>query len=395
MIMEPSNRSVDHRSYWTSTALKIGSPVLEACRARLLHEQFPANRRPARAAYAHLEVTDRYLSGIAPWLELPQDESEEGIERANCALLAREVLDAISDPDSPDCVLWNDTGEASGSRQPVVDASYVALALVRAPRELIHKLDDRVKRNLITQFNLSRKILPIQNNWLLFGAMLDTALYLLGADWDRMRVDYALRKHMDWYVGDGLYRDGDVYHWDYYNSYVIHPYLVDIVNVLSGEESSWQVLKPVIYERARRYAEILERLISPEGAFPLIGRSLTYRFGAFQALSQIALLKSLPSSLQPAQVRCALSAVIQRIMSAPGNFDENGWLRTGFCGSQPDLAEPYMSVGSQYLCANVFLALGLPPEDPFWSDPDEPWTSQKIYGGMDAPCEVALESRKS
>ena len=46
---------------------------------------------------------------------------------------------------------------------------------------------------------------------------------MLGADWDRVRVDYALRQHEQWYKGDGTYGDGPDFHWDYYNSLVIHP----------------------------------------------------------------------------------------------------------------------------------------------------------------------------
>jgi hypothetical protein len=47
--------------------------------------------------------------------------------------------------------------------------------------------------------------------------------------------------------------------------------------------------------RARRYADILERLIAPDGTFPSMGRSTTYRFGAFHALAQVSLMRELPA----------------------------------------------------------------------------------------------------
>lgn len=383
------------RQYWISSAQAIGDPMYDACGAGELYKRFPGDKRPLKKDYGYLEVTGRYIAGIAPWIELPHNNSEEGRLRGAYAQKTRQVLAAISDPNSPDCVLWSEKPDVEGGRQPLVDASYVALALVRAPRELIEKLDSSTKANLIHQFNISKKILPGQNNWLLFGAMLDAALYLIGADWDKTRIDYAIRKHMDWYVGDGLYSDGDHYAWDYYNSYVIHPYLVDLIRVVGDQEQRWADLEDTVISRAQRYAEILERLISPEGAIPPIGRSLTYRFGAFQALSQIALLEKLPESLKPAQVRCAMTSMIRRMMEVPGTFDENGWLQIGFCGHQPALAESYMSQGSQYICANAFLALGLPEENPFWADPPAQWTSQKIYGGLDLPLEAAMEKRSS
>ena len=77
-------------------------------------------------------------------------------------------------------------------------------------------------------------------------------------------------------------------------------------------------------ERYARYAEQQERLISPEGTFPIVGRSLAYRFGAFHALSDVAYRKLLPERVKPAQVRSALSAIINRQVNAPGTFNPEG-----------------------------------------------------------------------
>ena len=143
-------------------------------------------------------------------------------------------------------------------------------------------------------------------------------------------------------------------------------------------------------ERAQRFAEIQERLIAPDGTFPSIGRSTTYRFGAFQVLAQVSLLRVLPESIKPAQVRCALSAVIRRMMEAPGTFDAEGWLQIGFCGHQPALGETYISTGSLYLCSAGLLPLGLPATDEFWTAPAAKWTQQKIWSGEDLPADHAI-----
>ena len=142
--------------------------------------------------------------------------------------------------------------------------------------------------------------------------------------------------------------------------------------------------------RAARYAEVLERMIAPDGTYPILGRSICYRFGAFHALSHAALIHNLPETLSPAQVRCALSAVMERTAEG-GMFDQSGFLRSGVWGSQPSLGEGYICVGSLYLCEAVFLPLGLSPEDPFWADPDEPWTGKKIWSGVDLPVDHALD----
>jgi len=94
--------------------------------------------------------------------------------------------------------------------------------------------------------------------------------------------------------------------------------------------------------------------------------------------------------VSPAQVRGALTAVIRRSIEAPGTFDDAGWLRIGFAGHQPGVGERYISTGSLYLCATGLLALGLPAADPFWTDPPQPWTSQKAWSGQPFPIDHAL-----
>ena len=146
-----------------------------------------------------------------------------------------------------------------------------------------------------------------------------------------MRVDYALRQHEQWYKGDGAYGDGPAFHWDYYNSFVIQPMLLDVLDAVAATRSpAWKAMRRARARRGpRRYAAIQERLIAPDGTFPPIGRSLAYRFGAFQLLAQIALRRALPEGVAPGQVRGALTAVLIRTLDAPGTFDADGWLRIG------------------------------------------------------------------
>jgi hypothetical protein len=193
-------------------------------------------------------------------------------------------------------------------------------------------------------------------------------------------------------LGDGPYGDGPHFHWDYYNSYVIQPMLLNVLDALGPAADRWSALRAPILERARRYAAIQERLISPEATFPAIGRSLAYRFGAFQLLAEIALRRQLPSEVHPAQVRSALTAVMTRMTSAPGTFDSRGWLTIGFAGHQPAIGEAYISTGSLYLCSAAWLPLGLPPSDDFWAAPAQPWTAQKIWAGHNLPADHALSA---
>ena len=76
-----------------------------------------------------------------------------------------------------------------------------------------------------------------------------------------------------------------------------------------------------------------------------------------------------------------MTAVMRRMNEAPGTFDDDGWLRIGFYGHQPSLAEDYISTGSLYLCAVALLPLGLSPVDPFWNTAATRWTAQRIWSG--------------
>ena len=225
----------------------------------------------------------------------------------------------------------------------------------------------------------------------LFSAMVEAALLKFTGQCDMESIVYAISKHKQWYKGDGTYGDGEHFHNDYYNSFVIQPMLLDVLAVLREKGLDKDAFYDTELIRFIRYAEQQERLISPEGTFPPIGRSLAYRFGAFQVLSQTALMKQLPAYIVPAQVRSALTTVIERQISQEGTFDNDGWLQLGFCGHQPEVAETYISTGSLYLCSAVFLPLGLPATDEFWTGDYTEWTAAKAWSGKKIRIDGALK----
>ncbi|HEV7299100.1 MAG TPA: DUF2264 domain-containing protein [Tepidisphaeraceae bacterium] len=372
------------RTHWLTLLQRVSDPVLKATADRRLRAAMPVQGSAERATFAPLEAIGRLLAGLAPWVELEEAADAEGQTRSTYAGLAREAIDAITDPASADYATFDSGG------QPLVDAAFLAHAVLRAPRALWQQLDGRVQRNLVAALLRTRHITPGPNNWLLFSATIEATLGQMGERADHMRIDYALRQHEQWYKGDGAYGDGAAFHWDYYNSFVIHPMLLDITRSMAATTDRWQQFAERIQKRAIRYAAVQERMIGPDGSFPPIGRSLVYRCGAFQLLAQVALSHDLPAELPPPQVRCALGAVIDRTLTAPGTFDANGWLQRGLCGAQPSLGESYIGTGSLYLCSTAFLPLGLPGTDGFWACPATDWTARKVWCGQDLPADHAL-----
>lgn len=390
MSLPPASSSLSEtRQRWVRLLQRVARPPLAALAAGKLRATLPVEARSghaaARAEVTHLEALGRTLAGVAPWLELADVASpNEADAQTGLRDLARAALAQAVDPASPDRLNFTEGG------QPLVDAAFLAHALLRAPRELFAALPAPTRDRLLAALRSTRVIKPGFNNWLLFSAMIEAALLKFTGEADLMRIDYAVRQHEQWYKGDGVYGDGADFHWDYYNSFVIQPMLLDVLAVASEHTDAWQELMPAIQNRARRHAAQLERLVASDGSFPPLGRSLAYRCGAFQHLARMALHRDLPPDLAPAQVRCALDAVIRRTLEAPGTFDAQDWLRIGLCGSQPDLGETYISTGSLYLCTTAFLPLGLPVDDPFWSAADEPWTAVQIWSGANLPADHAL-----
>ena len=374
------------RDLWVGVMRRLADPILENLAKETLKQRMPVEEAAGanRASVTHLEALGRLVAGIAPWIELAGDDSAEGRQRARYAELTRRAIDRAVDPASKDFLNFTKGG------QPLVDAAFLAQGVLRAPRALAGALEPATRRHLIAALEATRVIQPGFNNWLLFSATVEAALFKLGVAWDRMRIDYALRQHEQWYKGDGAYGDGPEFHWDYYNSFVIHPMLLDVLDALGAEHAAWTDLAAREAKRAQRYAAVLERLIAPDGTFPPIGRSLAYRVGALQLLAQMALRKALPDGVTPAQTRGALTAAIRRSMEAPNTFDAGGWLRIGFCGHQPGVGERYISTGSVYLCAVGLLPLGLVPADEFWAAAPQPWTSVRAWSGQPFPIDRAL-----
>ncbi|MGE8291981.1 MAG: DUF2264 domain-containing protein [Sphingobacterium sp.] len=375
------NNGLQQRAYLVNTLTKIADPVLMALSKGELVKTMPIESRNNldRTGCTYLEAFGRLMAGMAPWLELGPDNTAEGKLRKKYIDLSIACIKNATDPNNPDYM--NFRKHPTTQSQALVDAAFLAQALLRSPNQLWGKLDDQTKKNVINAFNLTREMNAYGNNWVLFSSEIEAFFLKYDKVVDKSRLDRAIDLMVSWYKGDGIYGDGPNFHYDYYNSFVIHPMLLETSLELKNANLDTVNLYPIFLDRARRYATIQERLISPEGTYPPVGRSLSYRFGAFQLLSKIAYMHELEKGIEPAQVRCALYTVIKRQIEMPGTFNSSGWLNIGFAGHQPEVGETYVSTGSEYLCSEAFIILGLPPSDPLWTAPDASWTAKKAWNG--------------
>lgn len=376
----------DDRALWCAAAERIATPVLSHMAEGKLSATLPRTNKN-RATTATFEALARTLNGIAPWLELPDDGSAEAKTRNRLLDLAHRALRQAVDPNSPDFV-----GKGKGS-QPLVEYAFLSQAFLRSPKRLWGGLDKATQTAWIDLFKKSRAIRPFQNNWLLFAGEVEAFLWEATGEHDAKRLTLGVKAFMDgWYKGDGAYGDGERFHFDYYNSFVIHPMLLDILSAMARHgDADAAKAQETQRRRARRYAGWLERLIAPDGSYPAFGRSLCYRMGAFHQLAEVALRRENLWQVPPGQIRSALTAVLRRQVGDQ-NFTPEGWLRMGFNGDQPGMCDYYINTGSLYLCTFVFLPLGLPPDAPFWAEPEQPWTSKRAWEGLAFPGDHAIDN---
>lgn len=369
------------RQYWAALCYRMAAPVLEPMASGRLQATMSVEYSPTwdgrDKQVAWLECFGRLMAGVAPWLSLPDDESSEGQQRRQLREWALKSYANAVDPDSPDHLTWDTEPQA------LVDAAYLANSFLRGWHALWEPLPAEVKARYIAHFKSLRTVRPPYNNWVLFRAMVEAFLIQAGEPADGAALDLALHKTSEWYQGDGWYSDGPELAIDYYDSYVIHPMLVEVLEVMQAHHIWAPIPLDLAMRRMQRYNVLLERLISPEGSYPAMGRSITYRTGAFQTLALAAWRDRLPQQITRGSLRSALTAVMRRLYALPGIFSESGYLQLGFSGHQPAIADYYTNTGSLYMASLVFLPLGLPADHPFWTDPAEPWTARKAWSGAD------------
>lgn len=384
----------DIREIWVDYLIKLSSPILENMAKGTLQSNMPIKQQPEavdREYCTYLEALARTLCGLAPWFNARGICQDEKYQQQYFLDLSIKSINNAVNPESKDFVYKRKDGKLLP--QVLVDTAFLALAFVRAKNSLWDKLDKQTQDRVIQYFLETREIQPHYSNWILFSSMIEAFFCKIGEPYDIVRLDYGFKQMDEWYVGDGMYTDGEKYHQDYYNSYVIQPFLVEILETIKEYYRDKDRHYPNMIKRAKRYAEIQEMAINIDGSFAPYGRSITYRMGVFHHLATMTYLEQLPNTITPGQVRKGLTKVIEKCLKAPDTFDHKGWLNIGLYGHQPSLGEVYISTGSLYLCSTIFLPLGLDPQNDFWLASEET-SMDKIWSGIDIKSDCALEDKE-
>ncbi|HEX4342125.1 MAG TPA: DUF2264 domain-containing protein, partial [Verrucomicrobiae bacterium] len=107
-----NSAGTDDRAYSIQILTRIAEPVLTAAANARLKTDLPSPVWELdRTNYAPLEALGRTIAGIAPWLELGKDDTDEGKLRAKFITLSVKAIANGTDPHSPDFLNFKEGGQ--------------------------------------------------------------------------------------------------------------------------------------------------------------------------------------------------------------------------------------------------------------------------------------------
>jgi hypothetical protein len=188
-----TKKAVNDRKVWLDQLDKVARPVMQYLAEDRLKEIMPvglskrSDNPTQRTKVAYLEAFGRTLCGIAPWLNGEGGSKEEVALRNQYREWSLKAMANAVNPSAKDYMTWNMGG------QQLVDASFVALGLVRCPWLWEH-LDQKVKDQTVDALKLTRGFVPVYSNWILFTGMIEAFFCKYGYEYDKVRIENGIRE---------------------------------------------------------------------------------------------------------------------------------------------------------------------------------------------------------
>ena len=211
-------------------------------------------------------------------------------------------------------------------------------------------------------------------NWRLFN-MLDMAfLNMVGYPINKeMMVDHA-QAILNYYVGDGWYRDGHSF--DYYSVWAFQVY-APLWNLWYGYEHE-PYLARQFEEHSNRLMETYGDFFDRDGFTNMWGRSNIYRNASTSAFDANFFLNQ--STMNPGLARRICSGSLMQFLSREDLLFE-GVPTLGFYGQFMPLVQGYSCAESPFWLGKAFLCLHLPAEHPFWTAKENNGTWETLREG--------------
>lgn len=216
----------------------------------------------------------------------------------------------------------------------------------------------------------------VPQNWRLFN-MLDLAfLNKHGYKIDEnIMFDHA-QAILNFYVGDGWYRDGHSF--DYYSCWAFNVY-APIWNEWYGYEHE-PYLAQKFEEHSNELMKTYADFFDEDGFTNMWGRSGIYRFAAVSAFDGNLFLKN--SCVDPGLARRISSGSLMQFLGRDDTFVD-GVPTLGFYRQFSPLVQGYSCAESPFWMGKAFLCLHLPKDHPFWTAKEHNGTWEKLSGGTE------------
>lgn len=200
----------------------------------------------------------------------------------------------------------------------------------------------------------------VPQNWRLFN-MLDMAfLNMEGYPIDRDIMRDHAQAILNYYVGDGWYRDGHSF--DYYSCWAFNVY-APIWNLWYGYENE-PYLAQKFEEQSNRLMETYGDFFDRDGWTNMWGRSNIYRNAATSAFDGNMMLHN--STGDPGLARRISSGSLMQFLGRE-DFLYQGVPTLGFYGQFSPLVQGYSCAESPFWLGKAFLCLLMPSDHPFWT----------------------------
>ncbi|MDO4292593.1 MAG: DUF2264 domain-containing protein [Eubacteriales bacterium] len=200
----------------------------------------------------------------------------------------------------------------------------------------------------------------VPQNWRLFN-MLDMAfLHMEGYPVDETIMLEHAKSILDYYAGDGWYRDGHSF--DYYSCWAFNVY-APIWNQWYGYEHA-PYLAQKFEEYSNRLMESYDGFFDRDGFTNMWGRSNIYRNAATSAFDGNLMLRH--ATADPGLARRISSGSLLQFLTRE-DFRFKGVPTLGFYGQFTPLVQGYSCAESPFWLGKAFLCLHLPADHPFWT----------------------------
>ena len=165
-VAEPSDREV-----WVTLLYQMAEPVLKPMSEGRLQEvmSYESGNLEVSPTWdgrnkkvSYMEAFGRLMTGLAPWLSLPDNDTKEGLMRKQVREWAIKSYTNAVDPTNPDYLGWQSGG------QTLVDAAFLVQSFHRGWDALWEPLSVETKLRYVHELQQLHRYDPPYQNWFLF-----------------------------------------------------------------------------------------------------------------------------------------------------------------------------------------------------------------------------------